>query len=381
MADRRRGHGEGSIYQRKSDGKWVAAISDGVNTKGRPKKKIVYCESEAAAKKELLRLRYDQQQGKIDPEKMTVTQLLDLWLSDVVADNVKPATYLAYESDIRLYLKPKLGRTLLQKLVPLDVQRMLRELKGKLAPRSVVRVYGTLRAALRIAERWELVERNVATRVDPPNAPAREMPHLTPEQAKILIESLPHDDSYRWLYTVAMALGLRRGEVIGLRWADVDFKAKEVRLVQQIRRQTGKGLLAAPLKTRTSNRTIPLPEVAIRALHAQRALQGDDKMLCEREKWRGGELVFTNHYGSALEPGDIGKRFNRDVARADLPEDLTFHSLRHTCASFLHQQGVSPIVVMKILGHAKIDQTVDYTHIPGELKVAAAASMDKMLGS
>lgn len=381
MSERRRGHNEGSIYQRKSDGKYIAQVTAGVTEQGKPKRVYAYCDTRDEAKRELVRLLHNQQQGlNIDPDKMTVAEFMKMWLADVVEPKVRPATYSAYELAVRRYIVPRIGRLLLQKLQPLDVQRMMRAIAPGLAPKTQTMVYGTLRTALNVAERWDLVTRNVATRIDPPRLAPQERRYLSGEQLSRLLDSLPPDDTYRWLYTVTVTLGLRRGEVLGLRWADVDFKAGVVQIRQQVRRQTGQGLQFADPKTRTSRRTVPLPAVAVRALHAQKAAQLDDKWLVGEEKWRGGELVFTNRYGSALEPGGVGKRFIRDCARAGLPDGLTFHALRHTTATFLQEQGVAPRVVMEIMGHTKIDQTIDYTHVPDELKVEAAERMDKMLG-
>jgi integrase len=233
-----------------------------------------------------------------------------------------------------------------------------------------------LRRALRQATLWGRVPRNVALLVTPPAATWQERAALTPEQGRALLAAA-RGERLEALYRVALMLGLRRGEVLGLRWVDVDLVARTLRVAQTVQRVGGKLAIGEP-KTRRSRRTLPLPEALARSLTAHRGRQRADR---ERagDAWSGCGLVFTTRFGTPLEPRNVVRAFKILLAHAGLP-DIRFHDLRHSCASLLVAAGHHPRVVMETLGHSQIGITMDtYAHIYSGTLRAVADTIDLLL--
>lgn len=218
-----RGDGEGSIYER-ADGRWAATISLGYIDNKR-KRKTFYGETRSEVAEQLKRALHTQQQGlPVAPKRQTVEHFLNNWLETAAKPALRGSTYATYESHIRVHIIRGLGRKVLSDLNAQDVQAFInRKLASpRLSKRTVADIYAILRRALDLAVRWDLVPRNVATLIDRPRVERKEMGVLTPEYARQLLESIQGDPDEA-LFTVALSLGLRRGETLGLRWQDVDL--------------------------------------------------------------------------------------------------------------------------------------------------------------
>lgn len=201
---------------------------------------------------------------------------------------------------------------------------------------------------------------------------------LAPVEAKQLLAAA-EDDRLGALYSVALALGLRQGEALGLSWEDVDFESRRLHIRHGLQRIAGELRLVEP-KTRQSRRTIALPLVVIDALQHHKARQSQDRLLAGT-RWHETGLVFTSTIGTPIEVGNLRRSFWRLLDKAGLPR-MRFHDLRHSCASLLLVQGVSARVVMETLGHSNISITMDtYTHVLPELQRQAADAMDRALGN
>ena len=278
----------------------------------------------------------------------------------------------------RVHISPELGRIPLAKLTAQDVQSFLnRKQAGGLSPRTCQYLHAILRRALGQAERWGLVTRNVARFVSSPRVPRAQVHPLTPVETKKLLAAV-QGHRLAALYTVAVAVGLRQGEALGLRWEDVNLEAGTISIRASLQRMDGRPLLAE-LKTERSRRTIKLPDICMTALAAHR-----ERQALERD-FVGGAwqdelgLVFTEADGSPLSRHAITRRFQRILANAGIPK-RRFHDLRHTCATLLLAQGVPLRVVMEILGHSQIATTADiYTHVLPVLMADAAERMDAVL--
>jgi len=219
---RRRAHGEGSVYQR-ADGMWVAAVDLGW-IDGKRRRRVVYgkTEQEAIGKRDDLR-RQLQLGVDLGAPPRTLAAWLAEWLNDVKAhDGTRASTQRRYREVFNTHLGPGLGKIRLDRLNARDVQRFLTMLRGRLAPATIIKIHGVLRAALSDAERLDLVPRNVAKSAKPPSLGRLERRALTPVEAKSLLGELV-GDRLEGLFVVAIATGLRRGEVLGLRWSDVDL--------------------------------------------------------------------------------------------------------------------------------------------------------------
>jgi integrase len=374
---KRRGHGEGSIWQR-SDGRWEARIDLGYQG-GKRRRKAFYGNTRREVSDQLKAALHTQQQGlPVAVERQTLGQFIAKWLEDSVRPTVRPKTFDSYAQLVRLYIGPELGNIQLGKLSPQDIQHLLNKLlKSGLAPRTVQYCHAILKMALGRAYKWSLVPRNVAQLVDPLRSRRYEMRSLDPEEARTFLNTV-RGDRLEALYSVAIALGLRQGEALGLRWEDIDMDKCTLKVRYALQRIDGKPQLVEP-KTQKSRRTIFMPQVTVNALRAHRVRQLEERLVAGT-RWKESGLVFTSTIGTSLDPRNAFRLFQEALQRAGLPH-IRFHDLRHTCASLLLAQGVHPRVVMETLGHSQISLTMDtYSHVIPALQRDAADRMDAVLG-
>lgn len=370
---RRRTNGDGSIFLRQN-GLWCGAL---VTPDG--KRKYVYGATRNDVRKKLIALIHSKDAGLfVDAGGMSVPQYLDRWLSDVVKSSVRPGTYAGYEVNVRLHIKPALARIPLESLTPLHVQTLLNQkLREGLSPKSVRYVHQTLRTALNQATRWGLIARNPAAQVDGPKVERFEISPLTPDEARRFLAAV-RGDRLEALYSVALTMGLRQGEALGLRWQDVDLDMGYLRINKQLQRINGQFQLVEP-KTSRSRRTLALPASIVVGLrdHLRRQLEERSTMDSPHDD-RG--LVFTTNRGRPLDGTVVSHHFHRQLDKAGLAQ-RRFHDLRHSCATLLLVQGVSPRVVMDVLGHSQIALTMNtYSHVIPELKRDAADRMEELIG-
>jgi integrase len=369
---KRRGHHEGTIRQR-TDGRWEARVSlpDG-------KRKSLFAPTRKEAQDKLRTALRDVDKGlDLRVDRTTVGQFLDRWLSDVVKPSRAPKTYTSYEQTVRLYLNPGIGHYKLTQLTPQHVQKLMNDkAKAGLSPRTVQLMRATLRRALGYAVKWSYVERNVATLVDPPRMERKPVQPLGPEQVRHLLD-FTKDDRLGPLFHVAIASGLRQGELLALCWDDVDFTAQTVTVRRALQRVNGTPTFIAP-KTDQSRRVVSLPASAVAVLRLQRDRQAFARRALGDE-WHAGNLVFTSTTGTPLEPSNVTHRLQRLLAEAGLPRQR-FHDLRHCCASLMLANGEHPRVVMETLGHSQISVTLNtYSHVMPRALRDAADRLDALL--
>jgi integrase len=311
-----------------------------------------------------------------DAHGLTLGEYLDQWLQEVVWPSVRSWTYRGYEVHVRLHIKPSLGPISLERLEPMHVQGLLnRKLKEGLSPKSVRYLRGTLRTALNQAVRWGLVARNAAAAVDGPRVPQHEIQPFTSDEARRFLHAI-RGDRLEALYSVALTLGLRQGEALGLRWSDVDLDLSYVRVTHQLQRVDGVFQLVEP-KTARSRRTIVMPPSIARQLTEHRRRQAQERVAAGT-KWKEWDLAFTRTDGCPLDGTVVSHRFHKVLDRAGLPQ-RRFHDLRHSCATLLLAQGVPARVVMEILGHSQIALTMNtYAHVIPELRGEAATRMETL---
>ena len=374
----RRSKGEGTVYKR-PDGTWVAQVDLGW-VGGRRRRRTVYAKTERAvlAKRDEVRAQITKGVDLTAPPK-TLTQWLTEWLTTVKSsDGTGPATIARYDQIARVHLIPQLGTVKLAALTPRHVQSLLLKLQGVAAPATIVKVHGVLRNALADAERMDLVSRNVAKAVRPPRLSRTERRSLTPAEAGTLLSHLK-GDRLEAVFIVALSTGLRRGEVLGLRWQDVDLEGR-VLFVRQALQRVDRALKMVPPKTHRSSRPIPLPQFAVTAFSQQKVRQANDRRLVGRA-WEDGGLVFTTEIGTPLEPRNVNRRFYAARSAAGL-EWVRLHDLRHAFATFLLDQGEGLRTVMDLLGHSTIRLTADtYGHVLPSRARKAADVIDKVLGN
>ncbi len=374
----RRGRGEGSIFQRSSDNLWVAVLDLGI-VDGKRRRLTFYGKTKREAREKLEAAKAKLARGlPVEPERETVATFLERWLETTARPALAPRTYESYRMIIFRHLIPALGRIRLVQLTPFDVQGYLNaKLAAGLSPRTVAYHRAVLRAALNDALSWGLVARNVAALADPPKQVKRERRYLTPDEAQRLLESIA-GHKLEPLIVTALGLGLRLGELLGLRWEDIDEAAGVVYPRYQVQRIRGQGLVLRELKTRTSARPIPLPAVVAEALRRQRARVAEMR-LAAGPAWREHGLVFPSSVGTPREPRTVAREW-QELRRAIGMEWLNLHGLRHGLAALLAARGVHPRVAMEILRHSQFSLTMEvYTAVAPDLARQAAAEIDAAL--
>jgi integrase len=312
---------------------------------------------------------------------LTLGAFLEGWLTEVVRVTVRPRTYASYRYIIGVHLAPGLGDLPLAALSPADVQAFLNAKSASgLSPRTVGYLRGVLRGALGHAERTDLVTRNVARLARPPRIPRRRVSPLSVEQVRTFLLAIA-GNRLEALYLVALGVGLRQGEILGLRWSDLDLEGGTLTVRHALARIEGRLVLVEP-KSATSRRVVPLPGFVREALLAHRMLQAQESLpLRPAPPDPFADLVFVTTHGTPLDGITITRRFQRILADAGLPHQR-FHDLRHACASLLLAQGVPARVVMETLGHSEISLTLNtYSHVMPSAGREAAERMDQLLGA
>lgn len=369
---KRRGPGEGSIDQH--NGRWRARIT---LESGRRREHTGHTRREVS---DWLKAVLEQQRRGIlpEPDRQTLAQFLAVWLADTVKPTARPNTYRIYEYLVRVHIAPDhIGGLRLAKLTPQHIQRWVNALAGKeLSPQTVKSTYCTLHTALELAVEWNILARNPVALVRPPRVPQREMKTLAPEQVTTLLKAAGDDRLYA-VYAVAVALGMREGEILALRWQDVDLDAGVLTVAHTLTRVDGKLTLTEP-KTKAGARQITLPPFLVSVLRQHRVRQIEERLRAG-ERWQDAGYVFTNPYGRPISGPSLLNLFKHLLAKTGLP-DMRFHDLRHTAASLYLAQGVPPRMMMETLGHSNISTTLSiYAKILPSLRQEMTDAMERIL--
>ena len=375
---KKRGNGEGSIYRRK-DGRWVGQYT--VYTAKGPKYRYIYGKTRAAVAEKLTKAMSDRNGGFFfDAGSLTVGEYLDRWLSDSVRGTVRVSTFERHEAIIRTHIKPSLGRVKLKQLTPTHVRGLHREkLDADLAPATVRKIHSTLHKALSQAVSDGLIPRNAAD-VNAPRPAPEEMRPLSEDEARAFLETAKAaGDRFEPLYVLAITTGLRRGELLGLRWDDVDLERGKLRVGRALVREGGQ-YIVGETKTRRGRRQVNLTPRTVNVLKAHRKRQLEERMRLSG-LYEDHGLIFTTGIGTPVNPENLVKRsFKPLLKRAGLPK-IRFHDLRHTCATLLLGRGVHPKIVQELLGHATIAMTLDtYSHYIPSMGDQASGAMGDALG-
>jgi integrase len=372
----KRGNGEGTITRRKNGG-WMAQYYV-YATRGR-KRRTLYGKTRKEVAKKLTEALSNREQGLIfDAGKMTLEEYLERWLADSVRGTVRPSTFERHEQIVNVHVNPALGRIRLKNVTPPHVRGLLAEkLESGLASATVRKIHSTLHKALSQAVADGLIPRNAAD-VKAPRPTPKEMRPLSEEEARTFLEAA-RGDQFETLYVLALTTGLRRGELLGLRWDDVDLERGTLRVGRAHVREGGRHAVGET-KTRRGRRQVNLTPRTVNTLRAHRKHQLEEKIRLTGLREDSG-LIFTTHRGTYVNPENLIKRsFKPLLKRAGLP-DIRFHDLRHTCATLLLGRGVHPKLVQELLGHATIAMTLDtYSHYLPSMGNAAAGAMSDALG-
>lgn len=397
---KRRANGEGSIFPYRNG---YAAYAWVTTPGGDRKKKWVYGKSRDQVHDKYVRLLADAAKRPIPTKTPTVEKYLTYWLTEVIQPNREPATYAHYEAMGRLHVIPGLGSKRIDRLNVRDIQGWLNKLpaacqcclQGKDSQRekehqdprkkqrccaigkccqdypsrrTIQAARNTLRAALGHAQTEEILSRNTASLTKLPSARkrTRKSSNWSVEEARSFLETArDQDDPLYAAWVLILVMGLRKGEVFGLRWSDIDFNAEVLSIGWQLQR-VGKQLIHKErTKTDGSTDVLPLPPICVAALQIRAVQQKAERERCG-EKWQANDLVFTTRTGRPIEPRNVNRAFDTRCGRANV-KVIRVHDTRHTCGSLLAALGVHPRVAMEILRHSKISITMEiYTDVPLE---------------
>jgi integrase len=363
---RARGNGDADVWPRKNEeGKLIGYRgSYWVHTVSGKKRRYVSGKTKGETRAALNKAKADTAGGLVfDTQRLRLGDYLDRWLEDV-RDTVRLRTFERYEQIVRKHIVPKLGDNKLKALTPHHIRGLYKEKLQSLSPRTVQYIHVTMHKALKQAVNDGLIPRNTTEAVKLSQLRREEICPLSLDQVKVLFEAA-RGDRLECLYTVAVTCGLRQGELLGLKWEDVDLEANTL----QVRRSLSNGTSTSP-KTAKSRRSITLPQRPVIALRNHR-----ERQLGEATPG----LVFTSETGGPLDRYHVRRRFKALLKHAGLPE-IRFHDLRHTCATVLLSMNVNPKIVSEMLGHATIAITLDtYSHVLPNMGDAAAGAMDDAL--
>ncbi|HEX3781929.1 MAG TPA: site-specific integrase [Pseudonocardiaceae bacterium] len=382
----RRRNGEGSVYQRASDGLWVGSAYV-ITTSGQRKRKPVYGHSFEDVHAKLVSMKERSQKGIPIPERScTVGQYLDYWLGEVVTEK-RRKTNSVYSDTVRIHIKPVLEKKKLEKLSVVDVRHLLAIVRKKClccingwdkkkdddkkccsvgrcckrypSTRTVQSVHSVLRNALNSAMRDELLMRNVAELIKVPAPKYRTGKGLPVAVVKTILDAVK-EHRYYIAYVLAATMGLRRGELLGLRWADLDLDEGILKVGQTVQRIDRALVVEEDAKSDDSENVVPLPAFTVRALRDHKKRQAAERL--ESRVWQDHDLVCPNQIGGPIEPRNFNRHFNTVRDKLDLP-GVRLHDLRHSMVTLLLELGVAPHIVQAIARHAGMEITMmTYAH-------------------
>jgi integrase len=380
MTERRGAQGRSTIIKR-PDERWHGYVSMGTKGDGKRDRRHVSARTraEVVTKVRALETKRDAGSAHAAGKAMKVEEWFTYWVDTIAPARVRPRTLESYRSMIRLHILPRIGQRRLDQLMPEHLEQMYAELlaSGR-SPATVLRVHRVLHRALKIAVQRERVARNVATLVDPPKQRRAEtpMPLDVDECRKVLAAAEGRRNAARW--TVALALGLRQSEALGLQWRDIDLDVGKLSVRRGLHRVDGKGLMFEEPKTPRSRRTVALPGPLTVALRKHRETQHLERMVAGSD-WQDFDLVFAQPNGRALDKHSDYEAWTRLLADAGV-RHIRLHDGRHTAATLLLSAGVHPRVVMELLGHSQMRTTTDiYSHVMPALAQEAADRMGTTL--
>lgn len=383
----RRGKGEGSIFKRK-DGRWCGFITIGYDEKGNQKKKFFYGRTRQEVADKINQALNEIRQGiLITDNNITLENWLNIWLHQYKKNQISESTFDDYESIIKNHINPVLGKYKLKDLRPEHLQMLYNEkYKAGLSAKRIKHIHVVLHSALTQAIKSGIIVRNVSEATTlPKDTSEKDIRVLTIEEQKMFLKAI-EGERLKAAFILALTTGMRLGEILGLKWNEVDLKNKRIKVKSSMRRiknrdekvPTRTVLVIKDVKTENSEQIIPLPEVAYQELIKFKLLQEEEKKQAGNA-YKDSGFVFTTKLGTPIEPRNFIRTFERIINRAGL--NINFHSLRHTFATRLLEANVHPKVVQELLGHSDISTTLNtYSHVLFDTKKEAIKEIDSIIG-
>jgi len=366
----KRAAGEGSVYKRGK--RWVGQVGSGKN------REYEYFDTQREANEWRHKKVEQKQKGLVFAgSKVPLSMFLDEWLI-VAKTSVRPNTYDQYSQIAHQHINPTLGKILLKDLRPDQVQKLYTDkLADGTSPRTTRLIHAVLHRALNHALKLCLVVRNVSDAATLPKVPRKEMKTLDDYQVRQLFQAA-EGTSMQVLVWIAVTTGLRQGEILGLKWSDLNWQTRSLQIQRQVQRRKGEGLVFCEPKSESGRRMIRLGEKTIEILRDYKDQQYKKRVMAG-DKWQDYDLIFPTPIGTPLDHANVLKKYKQCLKKAGLP-DLRFHDLRHTAATLMLQQNINPKVVQERLGHSDISLTLNtYSHVLPSMQEDAAEKMDELL--
>ena len=367
----RRSHHEGTVFYVPGRDRWVAEISIAPG-----KRKRFYCKSKQEAIRKRNEALRELERGTLATgPRRKLGEYLEDWIENVHKRKLRTGTYVNYKKLVR-YVVAGLGDVWLEKLTPQRVQAFYaKKLDEGLSSKVVHEIHGVLHLALKNAVRWGLVSRNVCDLVTPPRIVSREVQPLSVEQARALVQ---HVQGHRLEVLLAMAIvtGMRRGELLALRWSDIDFDRGRLLVLHSVNFIAKYGYVEDKPKTAAGRRVIDLPMFLLDMLkrHQLHVLELREAA----DSWENRDLVFPNLRGGYMHPNHMGEQFRKLLKDAGLPP-IHFHDLRHSAASILLCMGVNIKAIQELLGHSDISVTLrTYSHLLPSMQQEVVKTWDDL---
>ncbi|MEK4636832.1 site-specific integrase [Bacillus sp. FSL W8-0519] len=360
--------------------KWYIVVDNGVNpiTGRRKQKWISGYDRKKDAQADLSKILVEMQEGSyIEPTKMTVREFFIQYLA-ARKINLRETTYYNYRKHINNHIIPKLGNIPMQKLKGIDLERFYSSLSEGMKPVTVRSIHQIVRTALAYAVRHEIVKKNVADVISPPTAgaDARTVNTWTEEEVLLFLENAK-ESRYYIAYLLAITCGMRKGEILGLQWKDIDFERRTLSVNRSLSHITKE--FHEP-KTSSGKRLIVLPEITLLALQEHLLKINEEK---ERygEGYNDYDLVCPTYNGNPCNFRSLTQLWKKLIKKSGVP-DIRFHDLRHTHATLMLKQGIHPKIVSERLGHKKVGITLDtYSHVvPGLQETAVDQFANELFG-
>lgn len=383
---KKRSNGEGAAYKR-PNGRWAGRLTVGRDPETGKLKRVSFSgRTKGEVLDKMAKARTELQSGTfIQPTKTTVGEWLDIWLQEYKRPDLRPTTWDSYAFMIRKHLKPTIGHILLKDLRPETLQRLYNEKRETgLSARTVRYIHAVAYGALKQAVKNNLIPRNVTEATTRPKEEKKEIRPLSQDEVRQFLSSI-EEDRLQSAFLLALGTGLRLGELLALRWEDVDLKPGNLtvrrglcRVYDQEDGERKTKLIFQESKTARSRRTIPIPANVLIALKKHKVCQNEERLFVG-EAYEDQGLMFCTPLGSPIDPRNMARHFDGLLKKAGLPH-IRFHDLRHTFATLMLELGQSPKTVQEILGHSTISTTLDtYTHVGMDLKAQAMEKMNDVL--
>jgi len=339
-------------------------------------KRIKGNKAEAEALKALL-ITEMEKGTYITPTEITVSEWLDTWLMEYKSPGLRATTFESYSIEARTHICPTVGHIKLKDLRPDHLQALYnKKHKSGLSARTVRYLHQILHGALKQAVKNQLVIRNVAEATELPKNEYREAKAMTITEMKKFLNIL-EDNRLKAAFIVLLGTGLRRGELLALKWENVNLKEGFITVKEGLVWVSGKGIIINQPKTEKSKRTIPLPDNVLNEIKKHKVRQAEEKLKIG-DIYQDHGLVFCTELGTPIIPRNFDRTFHSLLKKADLM-GIKLHSLRHTYATRLLEAGENLKVVSDLLGHSRINITADiYSHVSPELKREAAAKLNNL---